>query len=240
MDTVTYRCEKCGDTEGWTCGEDMVSVSQRFLIYDRPCICARNGCRGYYTKVEKPASATAEATVKLRPIAGCECTEPWHRLRFRSYAEWQRQDKTVCDAQECSEFHPIDRSVEPSAAKGKKDFDGSIDGAGYKGSMDDPSKPPLSLVTRTFLWQVAAVLGIGATKYARGNWMRGMSFSETANGVLRHITSWLSGETYDPETGRNHLAHAACGLMFLLTFQEGPRKDEYACFDDRLVEGEST
>lgn len=121
-------------------------------------------------------------------------------------------------------------------AKGKRDFDGTIDGAGYKGSMDDPAKPPISLISRTFIWCVARVLGKGAAKYARGNWARGMSFSEVINGVMRHVTAWSSGETYDPETGLNHLAHAACGLMFLLTFQEGPRAAEYARFDDRISE----
>lgn len=120
--------------------------------------------------------------------------------------------------------------------KGKQDFDGTIDGAGYKCAMDDPRKPPLSLVTRTFIWAVAQVLGVGASKYSRGNWARGMSYSQTIDGVLRHVTAWMSGETYDPETGLNHLAHAACGLMFIVTFQEGPRADEYARFDDRIKE----
>lgn len=128
----------------------------------------------------------------------------------------------------------LDDQEEPE--KGKQDFNGTIDGVGYKGSMDDPEKPPISLVTRTFIWAVARVLGIGATKYSRGNWMRGMSFTEVANGILRHVTAWISGETYDQETGENHLAHAACGIMFLLTFQEGPRASEYEQFDDRLSE----
>lgn len=119
-------------------------------------------------------------------------------------------------------------------AKGRQDFDGKIDGAGYKGSMDDPAKPPLTLIPQPFLWAVARVLGKGAAKYARGNWARGMSFSAVADGVLRHVTAWSGGETHDPETGENHLAHAACGLAFLLTFQEGPRAAEYSQYDDRI------
>lgn len=216
MDTVRYQCEVCGDTEGWTsCGD---SVAERFLVgAGTEAACAARPCHGFYKKVCPCAvdGGICDTCTPRKPEPGDAI--PVAKLSAAVYAS--------------AAIH--------ADAKGKKDFGGSIDGAGYKGSMDDPSKPPLSLVTRTFLWEVAAVLGIGATKYARGNWMRGMSFSETANGVLRHITSWLSGETHDPETGRNHLAHAACGLMFLLTFQEGPRKDEYARFDDRLVEGAS-
>ena len=57
-------------------------------------------------------------------------------------------------------------------ARGKQDFTGTIDGAGYKGSMDDSSKPQLTQVPPPFIAGVAQVLMHGAKKYARGNWMR--------------------------------------------------------------------
>lgn len=126
--------------------------------------------------------------------------------------------------------------MQPSAErKGSHDFDGTIDGAGYKGSMDDPRKFPLFLVPTTIKRWIARVLGKGAKKYALGNWMRGMSYTEIISAVQRHIDAWQDGEDVDPETGENHLAHAACGLAFLSWFIDGPRREEYRRFDDRLA-----
>jgi hypothetical protein len=118
--------------------------------------------------------------------------------------------------------------------KGKQDFDGTIDGVGYKQSMDDPKKPPMSLVPPELLTETAKVLGYGASKYARGQWMRGMSFSSPLDAMQRHLTAWAQGEENDPESGLPHLGHAACCLAILLHFTQGPRAAEYAKFDDRL------
>jgi hypothetical protein len=40
-----------------------------------------------------------------------------------------------------------------------------------------------------------------------------------ASAVLRHIFQWLGGEDKDSETGLSHLAHASCGLLFLIDFE---------------------
>lgn len=121
--------------------------------------------------------------------------------------------------------------------KGKQDFSGNITGGGYKGSMDDPRKPPMSLIPVTAKRWIARVLGFGAKKYARGQWMAGMSFSEIIDGVQRHIDAWQAGEDIDPESGENHLAHAMCGLSFLSWYIAGPDAEAYARFDDRLFVG---
>jgi len=118
--------------------------------------------------------------------------------------------------------------------KGSKDFSGAIDGGGYKASMDDPRKPPLDLVPPTLTLGIARVLGKGAKKYSRGNWMRGMSFSEVIAAVKRHSAAMEAGEDFDPETGERHLYHIGCCLAFLSWFMDGPRAAEYARFDDRL------
>lgn len=117
--------------------------------------------------------------------------------------------------------------------RGKQDFNGVIDGAGYKGSMDDPNKPPLSLIPRTLLLGIGRVLGRGAKKYARGNWMRGMSYSEVLDAAMRHLTAVVDGEDFDPETGERHIYHVGCCIAFLSEYQDGPRAEEYARFDDR-------
>jgi hypothetical protein len=118
--------------------------------------------------------------------------------------------------------------------KGKQDFDGTIDGVGYKQSMDDPKKLPLSLVPPELVEQAARVMAFGARKYARGQWMRGMGFSSPTDALKRHIQAWERGEDVDADSGLPHLAHAAACISFLLHFTEGPRAAEYARFDDRL------
>lgn len=121
-----------------------------------------------------------------------------------------------------------------TTAKGKQDFNGKIDGAGYKASMDNPAKPPVDLVPPTLPRGIARVLGKGAKKYSRGNWMRGMSFSEVIAAAERHLLAIKEGEDIDPESGELHIYHLGCELAFLSWYMDGPRKEEYAKFDDRL------
>lgn len=67
------------------------------------------------------------------------------------------------------------------------------------------------------LWEVAEVLGWGATN--RGNternWEQGLVAGDCIAGIFRHVSQWASGEQEDEDTGKSHLAHAICLLMFL-------------------------
>jgi hypothetical protein len=67
--------------------------------------------------------------------------------------------------------------------------------------------------------EIAKVLDHGAKKYSAHNWRGGFVWSRIASAILRHLFAWLTGEDKDPESGLSHLAHAGCGIMFLLTFQ---------------------
>jgi len=112
-----------------------------------------------------------------------------------------------------------------------KDYTGTIDGTGVKGSMTDASKPPLSLIDPTFILGLGAVLGFGARKYAAGNWLKGMKWSEVLNGIKRHLAAIETGEMIDSDSGLPHVYHASCGIMFLARFTTDPA---YKQFDDRL------
>lgn len=87
------------------------------------------------------------------------------------------------------------------------------------GKKHDGGKPPMALLSGAALVEIAKVLEFGSKKYDSWNWKGGFKWSRLASAVLRHIFSWLSGEDKDPETGLSHLAHASCGLMFLLDFE---------------------
>lgn len=60
----------------------------------------------------------------------------------------------------------------------------------------------------------------GERKYAAHNWRNGLEYSRVLDAVMRHIAAFNGGERLDPESGCSHLAHAACGLMFLIEYMQ--------------------
>ncbi len=98
------------------------------------------------------------------------------------------------------------------------------------GTKHDQDKTRLDLISSVAIIELGNVLTFGCKKYSAHNWRLGIAWSRVIAAVLRHIFSWMRGETYDKETGLNHLAHAMCGLMFLLEYAE-TRKE----FDDRYT-----
>ena len=78
---------------------------------------------------------------------------------------------------------------------------------------------------------VAAVLTFGAEKYGARDWEGGIGWSRIANGVIRHIRAHRGGDILDDETRLPHLAHAMCGLCFLLRYTGDFEK--YGKYDDR-------
>lgn len=82
---------------------------------------------------------------------------------------------------------------------------------------DDPEKLRWDLMPWREAEQVVEILTIGAIKYADDNWkhipnLRRRCFSA----AMRHFIKWFLGKRFDKETGKNHLAHALCCIMFLL------------------------
>jgi len=88
-------------------------------------------------------------------------------------------------------------------------------------------KPRMSLLPFDALREVAKVLTFGAQKYAPHNWRKGLTWSETYDSLIRHLTARLSGELRDPETGELHTAQIACNALFLVSFElSGAGKDD--------------
>ena len=68
------------------------------------------------------------------------------------------------------------------------------------------------------LMELAKVAGFGEEKYARFNFVKGYKWSLSYDAMQRHAHAWADGEEIDPESGLNHLAHAAWHCLALLTF----------------------
>lgn len=82
-------------------------------------------------------------------------------------------------------------------------------------------KPPLSYILDFdhALDRVVEVMERGAKKYSRNNWKNGGPNTELPvllDSVMRHLKARENGEIHDADCGTDHLANAACGILFAL------------------------
>lgn len=97
------------------------------------------------------------------------------------------------------------------------------------GIKHDDGKTRYDLLPVDALEEVAVVLMHGANRYGDRNWEKGISYSRIYRALLGHIWAWWMKSGPDKDTGRSHLAHAACCVLFLLAYERrGMEK-----FDDR-------
>ena len=83
------------------------------------------------------------------------------------------------------------------------------------GTKLDRGKPMMGLMSSKWLLGTADILTFGAQKYESHNWRKGLTYSRLYDALQRHLAAWNDGEENDPETGKSHLLHASCCLMFL-------------------------
>lgn len=84
-----------------------------------------------------------------------------------------------------------------------------------------------SLIDWKSLEGLVRVLEMGAKKYARDNWKKGMPVTQVSESLMRHLFAFMSGEDKDPESGLNHLSHVMCNAMFLeYIMREKPEYDD--------------
>lgn len=108
-------------------------------------------------------------------------------------------------------------------------------------------KPRLSLVPTAFtllvvphtklIYDVAAVMEYGATKYSMNNWRKAGPWLKVMDSGLRHLYKMLyTGEKVDEESGISHAGHLGCNLAFLLEFiREGDGLDDRFTTKARLA-----
>jgi len=85
------------------------------------------------------------------------------------------------------------------------------------GRKFDGGKLQYGLVPPNALKATVEILTFGAEKYEPDNWKKVPDAKRRYfDAAQRHLWAWKCGEQNDQETGRNHLAHAMCCIMFLL------------------------
>lgn len=94
-----------------------------------------------------------------------------------------------------------------------------------KGVKYDDEKPRWELLPFRAAKEVVEVLTAGSKKYADDNWkIVPGARKRYISAAFRHLTDWAAGEKKDSETGKSHLAHAICCLLFLLWFEQEDEK----------------
>lgn len=83
----------------------------------------------------------------------------------------------------------------------------------------DTDKVDITLLEPLFLQGMASVMMMGAKKYGRDNWRKGLNYNRTIAAIYRHLMTFQMGEDTDKESGLSHLYHLAVNLMFLEYFQ---------------------
>lgn len=61
---------------------------------------------------------------------------------------------------------------------------------------------------------VVDILTYGAKKYDPNNWQNVETY-RYISALFRHLVAWLGGEELDKESGKHHLDHALCNLIFI-------------------------
>ena len=84
------------------------------------------------------------------------------------------------------------------------------------GRKFDGNKLEYGLLPPAALKATVDVLTFGAQKYERDNWKKVPdSKRRYFDALQRHLWAYKEGEQFDLESGKHHLAHAMCCLMFL-------------------------
>lgn len=95
----------------------------------------------------------------------------------------------------------------------------------------DQDKSRIDLIPPQAIKDIADVLTYGAKKYDAHNWRDngGLAYSRVYAAAQRHMLSFWDGQSLDEETGMSHLAHAACCIIFLMSYEteEDGNDDRY-------------
>jgi len=86
-----------------------------------------------------------------------------------------------------------------------------------QGKKFDGGKLRWALLPIKPVQEIIKVLMFGASKYGPNNWQNLDNGKERYyEAAQRHMTAYWEGEKLDEESGKSHLAHAGCCILFML------------------------
>ena len=86
-----------------------------------------------------------------------------------------------------------------------------------QGKKFDGGKLRWALLPIKPIQEIIKVLMFGASKYGPNNWQNLENGKERYyEAAQRHMTAYWDGEKVDEESGKSHLAHAGCCILFML------------------------
>lgn len=155
----------------------------------------------------------------------------WNGLDVAEQAKVGNNVYRIMPCPKQSDSHQRDSAIETRSHEmhiadpnGKKD---SV----LKAKTYDDGKPPLAHLPWDALREVALVQAYGHSKYKDySNYRKGMEGSRNISCAMRHLASYMEGQTLDTESHRSHLAHAACRILFVLQ-----NEADGTLIDDRYV-----
>ena len=85
----------------------------------------------------------------------------------------------------------------------------------------DAGKPRWTLLPWEQLAEVVDVLEYGAVKYEVDGWQEVENGAQRyTDAAMRHFVAYMTGQDTDPDSGKHHLAHAVCSLLFVMWHEE--------------------
>ncbi len=86
------------------------------------------------------------------------------------------------------------------------------------GYRNDEGKEALDLIPPEIMFALGKALEVGARKYDKRNWEKGMDWSRVFGSLSRHLWKFWGGEDIDEETGLPHTHLILCNAAFLCTY----------------------
>lgn len=104
---------------------------------------------------------------------------------------------------------------------------GEINFSMKPGTKYDQKKARWDLLPLRPLQEVVEVLTAGANEHGKNNWQNlKRAKSRFFSALMRHLVEYREGNKIDTDTGKSHLAHAVCNILFLMWFEIKSSKNQ--------------
>jgi len=145
------------------------------------------------------------------------------QVSYRSSpTEWETWDQSggvfaPLAAQAIAHYWPSSAPVVDSSSGGRKDDQGKV-------RVDLLPFDALTAVADVMTWRCTKSESV-PNPYPERNWEKGMSWHRLFRAALSHLWAWWlqtdegKGPGNDKESGRSHLVHAACCVLFLVAYE---------------------